>query len=385
MRTFFLLFLLPLILWSCSGEEKTDDGQAVNFSVSGRIEGAANQTVKIVGNSSQGVINVAETTTDGSGSYEVKGNIPGLGIYTMIVGNDENAILLPLDRNDKAVVNGKLGDFALNPQLSGTTWARPMMQYTRLMNAFAAKQMEELPKIKDQGEQLKRFAELKQPVDQFIRSEVEKDPANPVNLVFASWLMPTRELGFKVWSDENLQLLKKIEKAYTAKHSDSPYTRSLSDQIIQLESAYTSYLQYNSGTMSAPEILLKSPQGKDVRLSALKGKVVLVDFWASWCAPCRQENPNVVRMYKEYKAKGFEVFSVSLDQDPNAWKAAIEKDGLVWPNHGSDLMGWQSPLVQAYQFTGIPFTVLLNREGNIVATGLRGAELEQKLKEQLAK
>ena len=137
--------------------------------------------------------------------------------------------------------------------------------------------------------------------------------------------------------------------------------------------------------MAAPEIALKNPGGTDLRLSALKGKIVLIDFWASWCGPCRKENPNVVKLYKKYKNQGFEIFSVSLDQDQNAWKGAIEKDGLIWPNHVSDLMGWQTPLVQSYGIQGIPHTVLLNREGNIVGVGLRGAQLEQKLIDAISK
>jgi thiol-disulfide isomerase/thioredoxin len=122
-----------------------------------------------------------------------------------------------------------------------------------------------------------------------------------------------------------------------------------------------------------------------LKLSSLRGKVVLIDFWASWCGPCRKENPNVVRLYNQYKAKGFTVFSVSLDQDAEAWKKAIASDGLIWPNHVSDLLGWQTPLVQLYAFEGIPHTVLIDQEGKIIGTGLRGESLEQKLKEQFSK
>jgi thiol-disulfide isomerase/thioredoxin len=120
-----------------------------------------------------------------------------------------------------------------------------------------------------------------------------------------------------------------------------------------------------------------------MRLSDLKGKVVLLDFWASWCGPCRAENPNVVKLYNKYSTKGFSVFSVSLDNDVQAWKRAIKSDGLVWPYHVSDLKQWESPLVQLYKFEGIPFTVLLDKKGNIVAKNLRGKALELKLKELL--
>jgi thiol-disulfide isomerase/thioredoxin len=174
-----------------------------------------------------------------------------------------------------------------------------------------------------------------------------------------------------------------MESAYAEQHAESPFTATLSQQVAQIEGAYNNYEQFNSGTLAAPEIAMKNPSGTELRLSSLKGKVVLIDFWASWCGPCRKENPNVVKMYKKFKSKGFEIFSVSLDEDPNAWKKAIAADGLIWPNHVSDLLGWRTPMTQAYGFNSIPYTVLLNKEGNIVGVNLRGAELEQKLEEVL--
>jgi thiol-disulfide isomerase/thioredoxin len=128
---------------------------------------------------------------------------------------------------------------------------------------------------------------------------------------------------------------------------------------------------------------MNTPEGKLLKLSDLRGKVVLIDFWASWCGPCRKENPNVVRLYKKYEKQGFTILSVSLDEDPNAWKAAIQKDGLIWKNHVSDLKGWKSSMPALYGFEGIPFTVLVNKEGNIIGKELRGEVLEQKLSEVL--
>ena len=125
----------------------------------------------------------------------------------------------------------------------------------------------------------------------------------------------------------------------------------------------------------APDIKLNGPDGKPVSLSSLRGKVVLIDFWASWCGPCRRENPNVVKMYQKYKDQGFEIFGVSLDNDANRWKGAIQTDGLTW-FHGSDLMGWKSKPAQMYQVHSIPATFLLDKQGKIIAKGLRGAELE---------
>jgi thiol-disulfide isomerase/thioredoxin len=123
--------------------------------------------------------------------------------------------------------------------------------------------------------------------------------------------------------------------------------------------------------------------GKARKLSDLKGKVVLIDFWASWCGPCRRENPNVVRAYQQYKSKGFEVFSVSLDKAKEPWEKAIEQDGLVWPNHVSDLAGWSNVAAAAYGVTAIPATFLIDQEGKVVATNLRGPALANKLNELL--
>jgi thiol-disulfide isomerase/thioredoxin len=133
-----------------------------------------------------------------------------------------------------------------------------------------------------------------------------------------------------------------------------------------------------------PEIKLKDFMGREVSLSSLRGKVVLLDFWASWCGPCRKENPNVVRAYAKYKEKGFTVFSVSLDDNRERWVAAIQQDQLLWESHVSDLKGWNSSAAKLYGVKSIPATFLLDKDGKVVATNLRGAELEQKLEELLA-
>jgi len=135
----------------------------------------------------------------------------------------------------------------------------------------------------------------------------------------------------------------------------------------------------------APDLKFNNPAGQPLDLYAYRGYYVLVDFWASWCGPCRGENPNVVATYKEYKdkkfkgAKGFKIFSVSLDQDPARWTAAIKQDGLEWPDHVSDLKGWSSAAAQLYGVQSIPNNFLVDPKGVIIAHELRGPALGNEL------
>ena len=130
----------------------------------------------------------------------------------------------------------------------------------------------------------------------------------------------------------------------------------------------------------APDFTQATPEGKAITLSSLRGKVVLIDFWASWCKPCRMENPNVKRVYEQYKSKGFEILGVSLDRDKAAWTGAIAQDGLPW-KHVSDLAFWNNAAAQQYGVSSIPYTVLVGKDGKVLGKNLRGPALEEKLAE----
>jgi peroxiredoxin len=153
------------------------------------------------------------------------------------------------------------------------------------------------------------------------------------------------------------------------------------DYVVRLDGQLAKFRNLRQGQL-APEIQLQNPKGESFSLSQLRGKWVLIDFWASWCKPCRAESPKMVKLYNAYKGKPFEILGVSLDSRKNDWIMAISNDKYTWPQV-SDLRGWQSAAAKTYQVTGIPFTVLVNPEGKIHAKGLRGEQLEKTLAEVL--
>lgn len=166
-----------------------------------------------------------------------------------------------------------------------------------------------------------------------------------------------------------------IMPAAEAVFSDDPL------EIAALEAIKQSAATFIIGA-EAPNFELNNLEGKPMELKDLRGKLILLDFWASWCGPCRRENPNVVKLYDEYKDKGFDILGVSLDRDQARWEQAVEKDGLTW-HHVSDLKGWKSAAAKLYSVSSIPATLLIDKEGKIVARNLRGAALEAKVAELL--
>jgi peroxiredoxin len=172
--------------------------------------------------------------------------------------------------------------------------------------------------------------------------------------------------------DKNISLYQDAAAKLKKEWPNSKFTKEFTDMVVKMKATAVGEI--------APEIALPNPDGQVVKLSSLRGKYVLVDFWAKWCGPCRRENPNVVKAYHAYKDKGFEVFGVSLDRTKEDWVQAIKDDGLVW-THVSDLKYFDSQAAHDYNINAIPFSILVDPQGKIIAKNLRGAQLEKKLEE----
>ncbi len=219
-----------------------------------------------------------------------------------------------------------------------------------------------------------------------LKAMIDEEPGSIANIFIFSQSIGNYPL---IVPQEDFEYFERVDSAIGVNYGDLKHVTSFHASIANMKQSLAMQEQMNAiknnlkPGAEIPEIELQGPNGTIRKLSDLRGKVVLVDFWAAWCRPCRAQNPFLVKLYNDYKAKGFDVYSVSLDglpqqQNPKEeWTGAITQDGLIWENHVSDLKGWDSKVINDFGFNGIPFTVLIDREGKIIATELRGPELEE--------
>lgn len=354
-----------LITPTASTLEKVDDG----FTLTGTIKNSPKHLIILWEMTPQQLVFIDSARTDESGKFKIQGNTKSM-IFAQLQMGPESVIFLAVDNKSKLNVNisllGKFVDYTIEGnELDDSKKIRKIVDANRSFSEEFNALKQEAEKIPQTQEGMSQAAVLNSRYQRLLKQR--NDYMMNMAMNEKKGFIPYFMIAFGALESPGYELFKHAVECAKAADPISKYTQDI-------EGKFTNEASLMIGGV-APEIKLNGPDGKPVSLKSLRGKVVLIDFWASWCGPCRRENPNVVKMYQKYKDQGFEIFGVSLDNDANRWKGAIQSDGLTW-YHGSDLMGWKSKPAQLYQVHSIPATFLLDKQGKIIAKGLRGAELE---------
>lgn len=354
-----------ILLVSCQGNKQAANGSG-NYAIKGKLNNASEGRVLLfeLGETQLVARDTAAIASDGTFNFEGKVAEPTL--YRLALENQQqNGLMLVLE-NAKINFEADATDINGTAKVEGSEETKIFRELENLVNSVQKERQQleaDYAAAMQEGkeEEAEAIKEKYLSSGKAIKEFLRKHP-NSIVAAFgtASLVDPVQDFAF---ADS-------MYNVFAENIPNSKYTTLLNERLKSHRSTAIGAL--------APDFSLPTPDGGSIALSSLRGKYVLIDFWASWCGPCRQENPKVVRMYNEYKDKGFEIFGVSLDQSKDKWLKAIADDKLTWP-HVSDLKGWQSAAAELYGVNSIPQTILVDKEGKIIAKGLRGADLEQKI------
>lgn len=365
MKLFRLLLSFTLLLGIYSCGQKKHEGATIK----GALTNASDITVYLQSISEEGEKTLDSAQTNSDGEFEMSNPVNELDYYVFRT-DPGNVIFLILQGGENIEISGDADKLDASYDVKGSEDSKLIRALRHFeknlgdsLNRVYTDARDASPEQAEAiGNNLQAF--YQQSMRTFCEKFVSDNNASLAALSATKYLDPSKNLALMETLGQNL------EKSFPGNKYVSDYTGLLAE------------LKKLPIGSEAPEITLPSPDGKTLSLSSLRGKITLVDFWASWCGPCRKDNPFIVSIYQKYKSQGFDIFGVSLDDNAEAWKLAIQKDGLVW-QQVSELKKWNSQVAKTYGVESIPFSVLLDREGKIIGKGLRGAELEKKVREAL--
>jgi thiol-disulfide isomerase/thioredoxin len=364
---YFFLFIGVVCLAACKQHEQKEDKKG--GVISGNLLHASGQMIYIVDFDEKGEHAIDSVAVDANGNFSLHNPATEKSYYALRT-DQSSMIFLLMEGGENIEITGDTKNLDATYSVKGSEDSeliRELKKYDRdltdSLNVVYTNFRDTYPEKKDSaGASLQKY--YTQRMDAFAKDFITRHPHSLVSLSASRFLNQNTDV--KYFED----LRASLAKEYTG-----------NKYFVDFESLVNDMKKLPVGS-AAPEISLKTPDGKAITLSSLKGKTVLIDFWASWCGPCRKENPHVVELYRKFKSKNFEILGVSLDENADEWKAAIKRDHLTWL-HGSELKKWNSEVAKSYMVDAIPYSVLVDKDGKIVAKGLSGDALEQKLIETL--
>jgi len=399
MRSSLLLSLITIItlLFSCGnkGGDINSNGKTKKFVIEGKFENGAGRTLYLQKIGPENFIPLDTVIIEKNGSFSFKESttVPEFFILKTEEGPFINLILygsekvkIEADYNDlrNYTVEGSVESEKIRALATETNKAiTGIDKINIIVRDSAASPNYVAIRMKCNDEYNLLLAGLKDYSQTFIQG----NSTSIISLLALYGQVGPQMLVFNPVKD--LSVFEKADSTLFIAYPDLPLVQNLHQYVGIIKAQIVAQQQQAApGTMpvgtQVPDISLPSPDGKIIKLSSLRGKVVLLDFWASWCQPCRRENPTLVENYGKYNQKGFEIYQVSLDRTREDWVNGINQDGLNW-THVSELKYWESAVVKQFGIQGIPMNYLLDKDGKVIASNLRGPALGEKLEELFKK